>query len=68
MPDWVLGTFVLPKTLYADGQEWQAAEFVSPRPCALVRWCDAKTDAIVKQRRERARTNQVPAVESRGLG
>jgi hemolysin III len=59
--DWVLGTFVLPATLYADGQEWQAAEFVSPRPCALVRWCDARSDAIVQRRRERARTEAVPA-------
>jgi hemolysin III len=57
VPDWVLGTFILPKTLYADGQEWQATEFVSPRPCALVRWCDAKTDAIVRERRERARAD-----------
>jgi hemolysin III len=59
--DWVLGTFILPKTLYADGQEWQATEFVSPRPCALVRWCDAKSDAIVKQRREQARAEEIPA-------
>jgi hemolysin III len=70
--DWVLGTFILPKTLYADGQEWQASEFVSPRPCALVRWCDAKSDAIVKARRERARAVEtlpaaaVPADYSRG--
>jgi hemolysin III len=62
--DWALGTFVLPKTLYADGQEWRAAEFVSPRPCALVRWCDAKTDAIVKHRRELARTAVSPLAGS----
>jgi hemolysin III len=49
--DWVLGTFVLPRTLYTDGEEWQAAEFASPRPCALVRWADARSDTIVQRRR-----------------
>jgi hemolysin III len=52
--DWVFGTFVLPRTLYADGEEWRPAEFASPRPYALVRWCDARTDAIVRRRRARA--------------
>lgn len=55
--DWVLGTYILPKTLYTDGSEWQASEFVSPRPCALVRWCDEKSDALVKARRVRAQAD-----------
>ena len=59
--DWALGTFVLPKSLYVDGQEWQAAEFASPRPCALVRWCDAKSDAIVKHRRDLAKAEARPS-------
>lgn len=54
--DWVFGTFVLPQSLYADGSEWTATEFTSPRPVALIRWCDAKTDALVKNRRQRVRT------------
>jgi hemolysin III len=49
--DWVFGTFVLPKSLYADGSEWTATEFTSPRPVALIRWWDEKSDAIVKARR-----------------
>ena len=49
--DWVFGTFVLPKSLYADGTEWTATEFTSPRPVALIRWVDAKTDTLVKARR-----------------
>ena len=49
--DWVFGTFILPKSLYVDGTEWTAAEFTSPRPCALIRWCDAESDALVKNRR-----------------
>jgi hemolysin III len=52
--DWVFGTFVLPKTLYADGAEWQASDFHSPRPRALVRWLDTTTDRIVKRRRSAA--------------
>lgn len=60
--DWVLGTFVLPKTLYTNGEDWRAAEFTSPRPCALVRWADAKSDEIVQRRRTVA-----PAAPATGL-
>lgn len=63
--DWVFGTFVLPKTLYADGSEWQAAEFTSPRPIALIRWCDQKSDALVKARRTRG-AQPAPGSYSRG--
>lgn len=52
--DWVFGTFILPKSLYVDGSEWKPEEFVSPRPCALIRWCDTKVDALVKNRRATA--------------
>jgi len=52
--DWVFGTFILPKSLYSDGSEWTASEFTSPRPRALIRWCDAQSDALVKGRRARA--------------
>ena len=60
--DWVFGTFILPKSLYADGSEWTATEFTSPRPVALIRWCDAKTDALVKNRRLHAQTDAAPAL------
>jgi hemolysin III len=50
--DWVFGTFILPKSLYANGSDWQAADFISPRPYAFIRWCDARTDAMVKNRRQ----------------
>jgi hemolysin III len=63
--DWVFGTFVLPKTLYTDGSAWTAAEFTSPRPVALVRWCDEKSDALVKARRTRA-VKSAPASYSHG--
>lgn len=57
--DWIFGTFLLPKSLYVDGSEWTAAEFVSPRPCALIRWCDEKSEALVKERRVRAQSTAV---------
>ena len=59
--DWAFGTFILPKSLYADGAEWKPAEFTSPRPYAFIRWLDAKTDAIVKGRR---RAKAAPAAET----
>ena len=59
--DWVFGTFLLPKSLYVDGSEWTPEEFISPRPCALIRWCDAKTDALVKNRRAQASAPVAPA-------
>jgi hemolysin III len=54
--DWVFGTFLLPKSLYVDGSEWTEAEFVSPKPCALIRWIDRKTDEMVQRRREANRS------------
>ena len=55
--DWVFGTFILPKSLYTDGSDWNAAEFTSPRPYAFIRWIDVKTDAMVKNRRQRAQNS-----------
>ncbi len=51
--DWVFGTFILPKSLYANGEEWKPSEFKSPEPCALIRWCDTQSDALIKRRRAR---------------
>ena len=54
--DWVFGTYIMPKSLYLDGSEWKPEEFTSPRPCALIRWCDAQSDALIKRRRKHAAT------------
>jgi hemolysin III len=62
--DVVFGTLILPKTLYVDGSEWKAEEFTSPRPCGLIRWCDEKSDALIKQRR--AEAGKEPAPYTRG--
>ncbi len=64
--DWVFGTFILPKSLYVTGTEWQANEFTSPRPVAFIRWCDAKGDALVKARRAAAAPKAQPASYTRG--
>lgn len=68
--DWVFGTFILPKSLYVDGTEWEASEFTRPRPYALIRWCDEKADAIVKNRRAQASSSRpaatAPAPYTRG--
>ena len=54
--DWVFGTFILPKSLYVDGSEWQPSEFTSPRPRAIIRWCDEKSEALIAARRLEARS------------
>jgi len=64
--DLVFGTFVLPETLYADGEEWMASKFRNPRPYALIRWCDRLTNAMVKRRRERARKKRGLSAETAG--
>ncbi|MSU66850.1 MAG: hemolysin III family protein [Opitutus sp.] len=68
--DWVFGTFILPKSLYVDGSEWEASEFTRPRPYALIRRCDEKADAIVKNRRALASASRpaetAPAPYTRG--
>ncbi len=54
--DWVFGTWVMARTLYADGEEWQPAQFSSPRPRWIIRLCDRTVNALVaRQRRVAAR-------------
>lgn len=62
VPDWAFGTFILPKTLYTDGEEWAPAQFVSPEPCRFIRWLDRFTDNQVAQRRLRARNEPARAL------
>ncbi|MBL9192136.1 MAG: hemolysin III family protein [Opitutaceae bacterium] len=59
--DWTLGTCVIPKTLYADGEEWTQDKFVSPQPVGLIRWLDRQAVAVVERRRALAsETTPVP--------
>lgn len=41
LADWVLGTCVIPKTVYAQGEEWSQEKFRSPLPCRFIRGLDA---------------------------
>ncbi len=49
--DWVFGTCLIPKTVYADGEEWAQDKFVSPRPIWLIRRLDQWLASAVKNRR-----------------
>jgi len=51
--DWVFGTCVMARTLYADGEEWQPAQFTSPRPRWIIRVCDQAVNAVVTRRRRK---------------
>ena len=51
VPDWVFGTCLIPRTIYADGEEWKQENFVAPRPVALIRWLDAFAVRAVEKRR-----------------
>ncbi len=63
VPDFVFGTWIFPKSLYADGGEWEEPEFKSPRPCKFIRWCDQATDDLVQRRRLKAQGAAVPEPE-----
>jgi hemolysin III len=67
LADWVFGTYVLPETLYADGEEWVAAKFRNPRPYAFIRWCDRMANGIVQRRRQRARLKKGQLTEQEQL-
>jgi hemolysin III len=49
--DWFFGTCVIPKTIYAQGEEWDAGKFRSPQPRAVIRWLDRLAGQAVKQQR-----------------
>ena len=52
LADWAFGTAVIPRTVYADGEEWAPEKFRRPRPAALIRWLDELAARSVRQHRE----------------
>ncbi len=55
VPDWILGTYIDPETLYTHGRSAEPKEFVSPRPrFAIIRWLDKQAEQSIKRRRQRA--------------
>ena len=61
LADWVLGTCVIPQTIYADGEEWTAEKFRQPQPRRFIRWLDARAAQVVRRQRERAAAQPVAA-------
>ena len=61
--DFAFSTWIFPKSLYVDGGEWEASEFVSPRPCRFIRWCDQATDELVQRRRLEAQGATLPVAD-----
>ena len=59
LADWVFGTCVIPKSIYADGDEWQESEFTRPRPYWLIRVMDQWAVGVVQKRRQAAKNNVV---------
>jgi hemolysin III len=49
--DWAFGTCLMPRSIYADGQEWNPDEFVSPRPIWPIRMLDEAADRAVQRHR-----------------
>ncbi len=51
LADWVFGTCLMPRSIYADGDEWKAIEFESPKPVWLIRTLDQAADRSVQSHR-----------------
>ena len=49
--DWVFGTCLMPRSIYCDGDEWTAAEFVSPTPIWPIRLLDKAAEISVQKHR-----------------
>ena len=52
--DWAFGTCVIPRTVYADGEEWTPDKFHSPQPRGFIRRLDAWAGQVVQRRRAAA--------------
>ena len=44
VPDLLFGTFVLPRTLYKNGEVVLENEFLSPKPRSFIQWLDTRAD------------------------
>jgi hemolysin III len=63
LADWALGTCLMPKSIYADGQEWTADEFKSPRPVWFIRKLDEAAERAVQRHRASAKGEVKPVDE-----
>lgn len=64
LADWVFGTCVIPRSIYAADAEWRAAEFRRPVPRWPIRALDAWADRVVRRRRDTAASRPVGPVKA----
>jgi hemolysin III len=64
LADWVFGTCLMPKSIYADGDEWTPEEFKSPRPIWPIRMLDEAAERAVQRHRSDAKGAHVPVPQS----
>jgi hypothetical protein len=51
--DWVFGTCIVPRTVYADGEPSDPEMFRHPKPIAPIAWLDAWAKRSMQARRSR---------------
>jgi hemolysin III len=51
LADWAFGTCLMPRSIYADGEEWSPSEFTSPKPVWPIRMLDEAADRAVRSHR-----------------
>lgn len=61
LADWTFGTCLIPRTVYADGEEWRPENFIPPTPIGPIRWLDTQVHRWVHSRREARRDDAAPA-------
>ncbi len=59
--DWVFRTCIIPRTIYADGEEWSADKFRPPHPRWMIRKLDVIADRTVARRRKQEAASSTPA-------
>ncbi len=67
LADLAFGTCLMPRSIYADGAEWNPEEFKSPRPIWPIRMLDEAADRAVRRHRAEAKKGALAhaVVESR---
>ncbi len=66
LADWVFGTCVIPRTVYADGEAWSPDKFRSPRPHGLVCRLDTWARIVVQRQRSRSAATRPAATNPAG--
>jgi hemolysin III len=65
LADWAFGTCLIPRTIYADGEDWKPENFTAPRPVWMIRQLDIVANRTVEERRARESGTAAPEVAAR---